>query len=97
MSEAISSSESQQMSADDRKAVLARAVASDVRAGWHVQSQTDYQAVLRKGKRTSHGLHIFLSIITLGFWIPVWVVMAVLNRDKHRVVSVDPYGHLLLG
>ena len=88
---------SQEMSPDDRKAALARAVASDVRSGWHVQSQTDYQAVLRKGKRTSHGLHIFLSIITLGLWIPVWVVMAIVNRDRSRVVSVDPYGRLLLG
>lgn len=32
---------------DERKAALARAVANEVRNGWHVESQTDYQAVLR--------------------------------------------------
>ena len=79
---------------DERKAALARAVANEVRGGWHVQSQTDYQAVLVKGKRTSHGVHIFASIVTLGLWIPVWVVMWFLNRDQHRVVDVDAYGHV---
>lgn len=79
---------------EERKATLAREVGNQVRSGWRVESQTDYQAVLAKGKRTSHGLHIFLSIITLGFWIPVWILMTVLNRDRHRVVEVDPFGNL---
>ena len=79
---------------EERKAALARAVANEVRGGWHVQSQTDYQAILVKGKRTSHGLHIFLSIITLGLWILVWAVMWYLNRDQHRVIDVDPYGNV---
>lgn len=79
---------------EERKAALARAVANEVRSGWHVQSQTDYQAVLVKGKRTSHGLHVFLTLITLGFWIPVWAVVWYMNRDQHRVIDVDPYGNV---
>jgi hypothetical protein len=79
---------------EERKALLARAVAGEVRGGWHVQSQTDYQAVLVKGKRTSHGVHIFLSLITLGLWLPVWGILWYLNRDQHRVVDVDAYGNV---
>lgn len=98
MSEAVSDAP-QHMSADDRKAVLARAVATDVRSGWHVQSQTDYQAVLLKpGTKVNHVLHLILTLITLGIWAIVWILVALTHRrDRHRVVSVDPYGHLLLG
>lgn len=79
---------------DERKAALARAVANEVRNGWHVESQTDYQAVLHKGQRTSHGLHIFLSIITAGLWLIVWGAMVLVNRSRHLVIDVDPYGNV---
>lgn len=79
---------------DERKAALARAVANEVRNGWHVESQTDYQAVLRKGQRTSHGLHIFLSFITLGLWLIVWGAMVLVNRSRHLVIDVDAYGNV---
>lgn len=85
-----------ELSEQERKAALARAVAAQVRDGWHVQSQTDFQAVLVKGKRTSHGLHLFLSFITLGLWLFVWAIVWFLNRDQHKVVDVDPYGHVNL-
>jgi hypothetical protein len=33
-------------SVDERKELLARAVANEIRQGWRVESQTDYQAVI---------------------------------------------------
>ena len=83
-----------EVTTEERKSSLARAVATEVRDGWHVQSQTDFQAVLVKGKRTSHGLHLFLSFVTVGIWLIVWPVVWFLNRDQHRVIDVDPYGHV---
>lgn len=77
----------------ERKAMLAQAVANEVRDGWHVQSQMDFQAVMAKGKRTSHGVHIFLSLITLGLWLPVWAVVWYMNRDQSEVITIDPYGN----
>ncbi len=51
----------------DTKRALANAVASEcARGGWRVESQTDVNAILAKGKLTSHGVHIFLSSITAG-------------------------------
>ena len=90
----ITTTENRTFSTEERKASLARAVANEVRSGWHVQSQTDYQAILVKGKRTSHGLHIFLSIITVGLWLPVWGVVWYMNRDQHLVIDIDQYGHV---
>jgi hypothetical protein len=80
----------------DRKAMLAQSVANEVRKSWNVQSQNEFQAVMGKGKHTSHGLHVFLSIITFGLWIPVWVVVWYTNRDQHEVITVDPYGNVNL-
>lgn len=94
MSEVLTTPAPQTREPEERKTTLAREVGNQARAGWRVQSQTDYQAVLAKGKRTSHGLHIFLSIITIGFWIPVWILMTVLNRDRQKVVEVDAFGNL---
>jgi hypothetical protein len=78
----------------DRNAMLAQSVANEVRKDWRVQSQTDFQAVMEKGKRTSHGLHLFLSIVTVGLWIPVWVAVWYLNRDQNEVINVDGYGNV---
>ena len=69
-------------------------VANEVRKDWRVQSQTEFQAVMEKGKRTSHGLHVFLSIVTVGLWVPVWVAVWYLNRDQNEVINVDSYGNV---
>lgn len=84
-----------QPSGIDTKRALSNAVASEcARGGWRVESQTDVNAILAKGKRTSHGLHIFLSFITLGFWLLVWPVVWWLNREQRLVLQVDEYGNI---
>jgi hypothetical protein len=79
-------------SGEERRAALALTVGNEVAKGWRVESQTDYQAVLAKGKRTSHGLHLFLSIITLGLWLIVWAIVWFVNREQREIVRVDEYG-----
>jgi hypothetical protein len=59
-----------------------------------VESQSDYQAVLAKGKRTSHGLHLFLTIITAGLWGIVWLVTWLVNREHRQIANVDEYGNV---
>lgn len=56
----------QQPTDDQRKQALANAVAREVGNGCRVESQTDFQAVVVKGKRPSHLLHLILSLVTLG-------------------------------
>jgi hypothetical protein len=34
--------------------------------------------------RTSHVLHLLLSFVTLGFWIPVWALVALSNAMERR-------------
>lgn len=86
--------ETNAVSPERRKELLATAVAAQVRGGWGVESQTEFQAVLVKGHRPNHLLHLILTILTLGLWLIVWVAVTLAGGEKHRVVSVDPYGHV---
>jgi hypothetical protein len=33
------------------------------------------KSTLHVGPHTSHLLHLVLSIITVGFWVPVWILV----------------------
>lgn len=96
MSEVPATMTTDEVSSEDRKAALAHAVAREVRGGWHVQSQTDYQAVMLKpGTKVNHLLHLILSLLTLGFWLIVWIIIAVTHKREHRkVLSVDESGNV---
>jgi hypothetical protein len=40
----------------------------------------------RKGN-TSHLLHFFLSLFTLGIWLPVWFIIAILNGIGNDLID----------
>lgn len=79
----------------DPKQKLAEAIGREARGGWHVESQSDTQATLVKGKPTNHVLHVILCIITLGLWIPVWVAVVIFAGEKHELLTVQPGGQVL--
>lgn len=41
-------------------------------------------------KKTNHVLHLLLSIVTLGVWIPVWIVIAVVNSMRKEKSVTRP-------
>ena len=73
---------------DKRRGKLASKVARAVRSGWRVESQDAFQAVLVKGRRTNHILHLLLSIITVGVWLPVWILLGIFGGEKRKVIHV---------
>jgi hypothetical protein len=77
----------------ERKALLAQAIANWVHGGWRVETQTDYQAVMARGHRPHHILH--LTIITVGLWAIVWILVTVLSGEKRAVIQIDEYGNTL--
>ena len=80
-------------SPEERKELLARAVANEIRQGWRVESQTDYQAVIVRGQRPNHILHLILTIITVGLWGLVWIAVVALGGEKRGVIEIDAYGN----
>ncbi|QGH78038.1 hypothetical protein SEA_LONEWOLF_37 [Mycobacterium phage LoneWolf] len=36
--------------------------------------------------RTNHAMHLMLSVISCGLWLPVWIVMAMVNSSRTRKV-----------
>jgi hypothetical protein len=79
-------------SADERKALLARAVADQTRQGWRVESQSDYQTIMVKGRHVKHILHLVLTLLT-GVWGIVWLTIWLLYRERRAIVTVDEYGN----
>ena len=62
--------------------------------GARVESQSDYQAVLVKGKPVNHVLHLILTLVTCGLWGIVWIVMAIVGGEKRSMASVDDFGNV---
>ena len=50
-------------------------------------SQIKAMQLLSKKKSTSHVLHLILSIVTVGFWIPVWVIVALSNSIENARID----------
>jgi hypothetical protein len=79
--------------AEERKELLARTVANQVASGARVESQSDFQAVVVKGKSVNHVLHLILSLVTIGFWAIIWIALAIFGGEKRSMVTVDEYGN----
>jgi hypothetical protein len=77
-----------------RRDTLTSFISKQTNKGWRVQSRSDYEAQLIKGKPTNHLLHLILSIVTLGFWIPVWIGVALFAGQKEWYVTVDEFGNV---
>jgi len=79
---------------DARRAELARRVGGLAGAGWRVESQADFQVVLVKGHRPNHVLHLILSIVTLGLWLIVWLIVALVSKERRMVLTVNEAGEV---
>jgi hypothetical protein len=81
---------------EQRTAILEREVMNGVKAGYSVESQGQTQAVLVKNRRTMHLLHLGLTIVTLGAWLIVWIVLVLARRKKKRIMlGVSPTGEIV--
>lgn len=81
------------VSSDERQSRLAQTVASQVATGMRVESQGPYNAILVKGKPVNHVLHLILTLVTLGFWLIVWIILVLIGGEKRSQVTVDDFGN----
>ena len=86
----------EKVSESEKANKLALAIATQVSKGWRVESQSQIQGVLAKGKSVNHTLQIFLSVITFGFWLFVYIPMAIVNRRQTKIIRIDDFGNTLI-
>ena len=79
-------------SSDDRRATLDRTLQNYGAQRWRIETRSDFQATIAKGKAVSHLLHFFLGLFTLGIW---WLVWPFIGGIKRRMVTVDEYGNVV--
>lgn len=50
-------------------------------------NQVKAMQLLSKKKKTSHVLHLILSLVTVGLWIPVWIIVCISNAIENYKVD----------
>ena len=58
---------------EQRKELLARAIASEIAQRARVESQSDHQAVISRAKGRTTCLHLILTLVTFGLSALVWI------------------------
>ena len=41
----------------------------------------------RDDYKTSHVLHLLLSVFTLGIWVPVWIIVTMSNAIERKKID----------
>lgn len=82
---------------DERKSHLASAVQQEVVRGGRVESQSDYSAIIRYGQPVNHTLHLILTLVTLGLWGIVWLIVWIVSTTSNKAVTLtaDEFGQVL--
>ena len=75
-----------------RRSALDARIARELAGGATLESQTGYNAVLIKGRKVNHILHLILSLITAGVWLIVWLLLVITNRRQRTVLFVNDEG-----
>lgn len=71
---------------------LNQAVQNEILSGAELESQTSTMAVLIKGKKVNHVLHLVLSLITAGLWLIVWLLLILTNKRQRVVLTLTESG-----
>lgn len=37
--------------------------------------------------KTNHILHLILSIVTAGIWVPIWLVVTIIDQSKRKKIN----------
>ena len=79
--------------AEKRERLLKKVVTEEVLAGATVVHQDRFFAIFSVRKKVRHVQHALLSILTLGLWTTVWIVLTIARREDRFRVDIDPWGN----
>jgi len=77
-----------------RQERLNQAVSGELARGGRIESQTGSSAVVVRGNRVNHILHLLLTVFTLGLWVIVWLIISASGGERRRIINADAYGNV---
>ena len=87
--------ESADLTAAERKARLDEKIGRIMlRKDRHLEYRSDFQAIIRRGRRLNHILHLLLTLCTFGFWFFVWICLAIGGGESRAVVKINQQGKI---
>ena len=64
--------------------------ARTVKRGDYLQyTDREVSILLSKKKQTNHILHLLLSVITAGFWVFIWIIVAAINGSFNAKIDKE--------
>ncbi len=82
------------LSEPQRASVLDQELMAIVAGGGRVEARTPTSAIVTTGTPVNHVLHLLITVLLCGLWLPVWIIMAANGGEKRTMVSVDETGHV---
>ncbi len=79
-----------------RRQALAMAIGTEVARAGRVESQSDLSAVIVHGTKCNHTLHLILTLVTCTMWAPVWIILAIMQKEHRSSLVVDEFGQVLV-
>ncbi|MCV7353466.1 DUF2510 domain-containing protein [Mycobacterium parmense] len=77
-----------------RATALDQELMAVVARGGRVEARTTTSAIVATGRPINHVLHLLVTVLLCGLWLPVWIVMTVSGGEKRTTISVDENGHV---
>lgn len=74
-------------------------VSTKTMQGFMVADRNDKALIavlVKEGEKVNHLLHFLISLITCGFWILIWIYLAIVKSKERRIrISIDNGGNVI--
>jgi hypothetical protein len=77
-----------------RSAILDQELVKIVGEGGNVLARTPTSAVVAFGEPVNHVLHLLVSVLLCGLWLPVWLLIAATGGERRMTLAIDQYGEI---
>jgi hypothetical protein len=64
-------------------------VALLLQQGFHVEVQTKEFTQLVKGNPVNHVMHILLTLLTAGGWLPIYLICCLARGERRKMIARD--------
>jgi hypothetical protein len=79
-------------SESQRAGALDQQLMTLVARGGRIEARMPTSAIVATGTPVNHVLHLVITLLVCGLWLPVWILVAASGGEKRTVVSVDETG-----